>query len=120
MKSRLLNVPRRKRGQGLVEYALIIAGCALVCAVSVNEFGHKTQDLISAVAVMLPGAHSGDNAPIVGGHLIETTINANGDIVLDTNAIATQNNVDRLGLNLYGPTDNGSQNGLDGMIVESR
>jgi len=112
---------QRRRGQGLVEYALIICGVALVGAVSVSEFGHKTQDLISAVAVMLPGAHQGDNFPIIGGHLLETTTTANGvvgtpAIVLDTATIAGETNQARLGQNLFNDTTNGIEN----MIIESR
>src|SRR4051812_13241341 len=64
---------RDKKGQGLVEYGLLIAGVALICAAAVSVFGHKTSDLIAAVAAIMPGAHTGDNGPIVSGHLIETT-----------------------------------------------
>jgi tetratricopeptide (TPR) repeat protein len=79
-----------------------------------------TTSAVGFLASALRARHgaSGDDSPTRGGHLIEATLDANRDIVLDTNAMATQNNVDRLGLNLYGATDNGSNNGLDGMIVE--
>jgi Flp pilus assembly pilin Flp len=53
---------RNKKGQGLVEYGLIIAGVALICAAAISVFGHKTNDLIAAVAAILPGAHADDNA----------------------------------------------------------
>src|SRR5271169_2814504 len=107
----------RKRGQGLVEYGLIICGVALVSAVAISEFGHKTSDLIAAVAVMLPGAHAGDNGPMVSGHLIETTQNANGDIQLDVDTIAGIKaggtaNLNRMGANLFGTGNAGSGNGL--------
>ena len=65
-----------KKGQGLVEYGLIIAGVALISAAAVSVFGHKTSDLISAVATVpgcRQGAHADDNGPIVSGKLIETT-----------------------------------------------
>ena len=65
-----------KKGQGLVEYGLIIAGVALVCAAAISMFGHKTSDLVAATAAVLPGAHSDDNGPIVSGKLIETTQDA--------------------------------------------
>ena len=74
---------RNRKGQGLVEYALIIAGVALIAAVSIAIFGHKVSDLISATATVLPGAHSDDNAPIQSGKLIETTQDADGDLVVD-------------------------------------
>ena len=47
---------RNRKGQGLVEYALIIAGVTLICAVGIAIFGHKVSDMISATAVILPGA----------------------------------------------------------------
>ncbi|MBV8229297.1 MAG: class III signal peptide-containing protein, partial [Planctomycetaceae bacterium] len=63
---------RDKKGQGLVEYALLIAGVALISAAAVSLFGHKTSDMIAMVAAILPGAHTGDNGPVQSGHLIET------------------------------------------------
>lgn len=47
-----------KKGQGLVEYGLIIAGVALICAAAISVFGHKTSDLLAATAAILPGAHA--------------------------------------------------------------
>jgi pilus assembly protein Flp/PilA len=95
---------RSKKGQGLVEYGLIIAGVALICAAAISVFGHKTSDLISAVAAVLPGAHSGDNAPIVSGQLIETThAGAEGDaITLDLDEIVDHTGRGRLGMNVLG------------------
>jgi hypothetical protein len=119
----------RKRGQGLVEYGLIICGVALISAVAISEFGHKTSDLISAVAVVLPGAHLGDNGPIVSGHLIEATANASGDITLDVDGIVAGNNTSRMGANLFGTGNAGSGNGLgdsgntgttNSLVVESK
>ena len=69
---------RNRKGQGLVEYALIIAGVALIGTVGITMFGHKVADLIGTVAAILPGAHTDDNAPIVAGHLIETDNNGPG------------------------------------------
>ena len=72
-----------KKGQGLVEYGLIIAGVALVCAAAISLFGHKTADLVAATAAVLPGAHNDDNAPIITGKLIETAANNDGNITLN-------------------------------------
>ena len=90
---------RNRKGQGLVEYALIIAGVALIGAVGISIFGHKVSDMISAVAMILPGAHPDDNAAIVSGKLIETTNDGGlggNAITLDTNAIAGNNGKSRL------------------------
>lgn len=102
-----------KKGQGLVEYGLIIAGVALICAAAISVFGHKTSDLIGATAAILPGAHDDDNAPFTSGKLIETTVGAEGGIELDAATIASGG--ERLGANvgLDAPTDFG------GLIFES-
>lgn len=89
-----------KKGQGLVEYGLIIAGVALVAAAAVSLFGHKTTDLFAAVATVLPGAHGEDNAPVVSGRLIETTEADDGAIGLNLVAIAAGTDQDRLQNNL--------------------
>ena len=101
---------RDKKGQGLVEYALLIAGVSLICAAAVSLFGHKTSDMIGAVAAILPGAHTDDNDPIQSGHLIETAPAASsGPIALDVNTIATTaKGTDRLGANVLGSRAGGS------------
>ena len=65
-----------RKGSALVEYGLLIAGVALVAAGAVSIFGHKTNDLISATATVLPGAHADDNGPIISSKLIETFLDA--------------------------------------------
>jgi Flp pilus assembly pilin Flp len=120
----ILNLLRRlrrdKKGQGLVEYGLLIAGVALICAAAVSVFGHKTSDMIGAVAAILPGAHTDDNSTIMSGHLIETAPNGvNGSIALDVNTIAgSAKGTDRLGINVLGAPQ-GSAPGFDGLIIES-
>jgi len=90
-----------KKGQGLVEYGLIIAGVALICAAAVSVFGHKTSDLIAAVATILPGAHADDNGPMTSGKLIETTAGTlAAPITLDAGTIVTNTNTPRLGNNV--------------------
>ena len=93
---------RNKKGQGLVEYGLIIAGVALICAASISVFGHKTSDLIAAAAAVIPGAHADDNGPLVSGKLIETTSAEDGNIALDVQTIAGNSATERLGNNVLG------------------
>jgi Flp pilus assembly pilin Flp len=87
---------RNRKGQGLVEYALIIAGVTLICAVGIAVFGHKVSDMISATAVILPGAHTDDNGPIVSGKIIETTSGSAGPITLDATTIEANAGTSRL------------------------
>ncbi len=112
-----------KKGQGLVEYGLIIAGVALICAAAVSVFGHKTSDLISAVATVLPGAHADDNAPIVSGKLIETasqTGAAGAPIVLDSATIAgAAAGTPRLGVNVGGAASPLGTDGFGGLVLEA-
>jgi len=101
----LVRKTRSEKGAALVEYALIIAGVALIGAAAVSVFGHKVTDMLSTSAAVLPGAHAEDNAPIVSGKVIETSPNANGfdngnastGIGLDVNAITQANGKQRLG-----------------------
>ncbi len=108
---------RNKKGQGLVEYGLIIAGVALICAAAVSVFGHKTSDLIAAVTTILPGAHPDDNGPIVSGKLIETTGAETGAIALDVATIAGSPDTPRLGNNVLGADPTGE--GFGGLILEA-
>jgi pilus assembly protein Flp/PilA len=102
MRTFLNRLLRNKRGQGLVEYALLIAGVALICAVGVSLFGHKAAGMIDAVAAVLPGAHNGDNGPIAVGQLIETTDASAGPIGLNLQAIQNASGQPRLGQNVAG------------------
>jgi len=69
---------RNRRGQGLVEYIVIVAAVALIALVSVSIFGHKVADQYAVGAGMLPGAHAEDNNPITTGFFAEVTENAAG------------------------------------------
>jgi Flp pilus assembly pilin Flp len=113
----LLRKNTRRKAQGLVEYALLTAGVALICAAAVSIIGHKTNDMLAAVAAILPGAHTDDNAPIISGHLIETAQGTGGAIALNVAAIAGNTNKDRLALNVLGADDGG---GFGGLVLENQ
>jgi pilus assembly protein Flp/PilA len=110
-----------KKGQGLVEYGLIIAGVALICAAAISVFGHKTSDLIAAVAAVLPGAHDDDNAALSSGKLIETTVGtAANDIELNVATIALNGGTARLENNVLGTgSAAGAGTGFGGLITET-
>ena len=94
---------RNRKGRALVEYALLIAGVALISAAAVSIFGHKTSDMIATVSAILPGTHTDDNGPILSGHLIETTAgSATSPIQLDVNSILSNSGTARLGNNVLG------------------
>jgi pilus assembly protein Flp/PilA len=109
---------RNKKGQGLVEYGLIIAGVALICAAAVSVFGHKTSDLISATASVLPGAHADDNGPMNSGKLIETTGADTGVIALDAATIVANTDTGRLDNNVFGATTAAGGDGFGGLVLE--
>jgi len=58
---------KTRRGQGLVEYIIIVAAVAMISLVAVSIFGHKVADQYAIGAGMLPGAHGEDNFAIVTG-----------------------------------------------------
>ena len=58
---------KKHRGQGLVEYIIIVASVAMIALVAVSIFGHKVTDQYAIAAGMLPGAHGHDNLPIRTG-----------------------------------------------------
>jgi len=80
-----------RKGQSLVEYALIIAGVTLICAAALAIFGHKVADLLGVVAAILPCAcdDGEENGPINSGTLLETTTDPDtGGQTLDTATMA--------------------------------
>jgi pilus assembly protein Flp/PilA len=108
---------QKRKGQALLEYALLIAGVALICLAAVSILGHKTSDMIGAVAATIPGAHQDDNAAIVSGKLIETTAgSATTPIALSPAAISGHSGQPRLGDNVLGA---GSVNGFGGLVTEA-
>ncbi|HBJ34564.1 MAG TPA: hypothetical protein DDZ51_07330 [Planctomycetaceae bacterium] len=64
---RKLNSFKNRRGQGLVEYIIIVASVAMISLVAVSVFGHKVADQYAIGAGMLPGAHGDDNKPVATG-----------------------------------------------------
>jgi Flp pilus assembly pilin Flp len=76
----------RRKGQAMVEYALLVTCVAVVGAVATSMLGHKTADTLGVAAAIMPGAHTDDNHPINTAQTVPTTLDANGNIVLDTSA----------------------------------
>ncbi|TVQ63001.1 MAG: hypothetical protein EA379_04690 [Phycisphaerales bacterium] len=93
---------RNRKGQGFVEYALLVAGVALVGAIGVTILGDKTNEMISSVATVLPGANPIVNSPISAGAMIEFDVNADGSLIIDLAAITANSdgNQPRLSDNL--------------------
>lgn len=78
---------RSRRGQGLVEYIIIVAAVALISLVAVSVFGHKVADQYAIGAGMLPGAHTEDNLAIVTGEYAGFAENAAGDALIATGGV---------------------------------
>jgi pilus assembly protein Flp/PilA len=100
IKSSLGRVRGSRKGAAMVEYAILVAGIALVSLLAVSLLGHKINNMFEAIATILPGAHAGDNGPMHEAFLVEQTNDANGNVVLDTKAIVANNGTERLGNNL--------------------
>ena len=111
--SRFINFLRSKKGAAMVEYALLVAGIAIVAVAAVSVLGHKTSDLIATSATIIPGVSEADNNPIASGRIVETdNVGPNGSIVTDITDIVANSNTQRLGENL------GDQGGdLDTLVI---
>jgi hypothetical protein len=115
----LRKLRRSRKGQALLEYGMTIAGVSLVSAAALSIFGHKTSDMIGAMASVLPGAQPQDNNPIQSGRLIETgPVGTNNTLTLDLGSIGSNKNTDRLGVNVVG-SGQGAAPGFDNLIVET-
>jgi Flp pilus assembly pilin Flp len=73
-----------RKGQAMVEYALLVCCIAVVGAVAVSMLGHKTADTLAIAAAIMPGGHTDDNKPINTAQLMPTTIGTDGSITIDT------------------------------------
>lgn len=91
---------RNRRGAAMVEYALLVAGIAVVAVAAVSILGHKTSDLIGTAAAVIPGVNPDDNDEITSGRLIETSPNDDGALAIDVNDIITNSGSERLGNNM--------------------
>jgi hypothetical protein len=89
----------------MVEYALLVAGVSLICMASVSILGHKTNDLLAAIASVLPGAHTTDNGAIDSGELVEFTpaaTAATNGMGIDAAAVLAASTQNRLNNNTFG------------------
>src|SRR5438045_2125194 len=85
----------KRKGQALVEYALLLAGIALVCVVAVAVLGAKTADVVSVMAAVLPGAHADDNKPMSNPTVIPLNKDG-GTITLATGSLVDPAGLDRM------------------------
>ncbi len=92
----MLKTLRNKKGQGLVEYGILVGGIALVALATISLLGHKTTDLLASVTAALPCAHDDDAGPIVSGKLVATRLNSDNALILD--ATSTGTIADNLGI----------------------
>ncbi|MBS0209857.1 MAG: hypothetical protein JSS27_12990 [Planctomycetes bacterium] len=95
---------RNRRGQAMVEYAIIIGAVVLVGIGALSLLGHKATDLVGITAALLPGHDADTTGAIFSGELVQTTnsggvigvagvpgsataslgINVDGNLVTDT------------------------------------
>jgi Flp pilus assembly pilin Flp len=130
LKALFTKLLRNRKGAAFVEYALLVGGIALIGAAAVSTFGHKTSDMLGAVAAIMPGAHVDDNAPIVSGKIIETAVGTgNGSgvggaatdaIAVDVAGIAANSGTDRLGVNIEGAATNATTDLGTTLVLETK
>jgi hypothetical protein len=92
---RIIKTRKARKGQALVEYALIIATVALTSIVALTVFGKKTSDVLAVCAGILPAAHAVENAPIADAALFALTKDAQGNTILDVSNLCAIGGVDR-------------------------
>ncbi len=85
----LRSVRKARKGQAMVEYALLVVCVAAVGAVATSTLGHKTSETLSIAAAIMPGAHTDDNAPIAESKVVPTKVGTDGSIVMDTAALVS-------------------------------
>jgi len=73
MLSKIRQLLRNKKGQGLAEYGLIVAGVITLSLAAVSLYGHKTSDMWAVGTALLPGAHDDDAGAIESGKIVATT-----------------------------------------------
>ena len=103
---------RNKKGQGLVEYAFVVAGVAFIALVALSVFGHRIADNYAIMAGMLPCAHEDDLAAVAHQSFLGLQQDADGNLVGDgsiswgsiTGFTATTN---ELGNNVFGNVGGG-------------
>jgi len=125
----LRRVLRSRKGQGLVEYALLIGGISMVCIIAVSFFGVRVANLLVAQAGTLPAnSNSALNTPVDIGAFIETEADGSSFVLdgdqMETNRAAPSNN--RFINNLAGTNYNGTADfadnyydGTGGLVVSA-
>ena len=68
----LRNLWKNKKGQGMVEYAILIGAVSVVCLTSASLLGHKAGDIMGIGAALLPGDDGDDQGPIFVSKLVAT------------------------------------------------
>jgi len=92
-------IVNNRRGQGLVEYALIVGAVAVICLGTISIFGTKVSNLIGTYAALLPANSAGTLNKAVGvGSFMEIDV-AGTDIKLDGNAITAAVGTSRFEVN---------------------
>jgi Flp pilus assembly pilin Flp len=109
-------------GAALVEYALIIAGVALIGAAAVWIFGNRVTGMLTTAAAHLPGGQTDTNTPNLRGRINETPPNANGfeegnpatGIGVDIDASREASRQPRLDENI------GANGSLSSLVIETK
>ncbi len=80
--NRLRRVMSDRRGQGMVEYGIVLAAVAAVVFLAATVVGHRTGDMFAAAAALLPGSDADELGLIRVQPLAPTERDSAGQIVL--------------------------------------
>ena len=66
MRDGFSTLPRRKRGQGMTEYIIVIAIVAIGAILIIGVFGKQIKNTFARIAQALSGQTKGADAPAIG------------------------------------------------------
>jgi len=89
---------KKAKGAAMVEYAVLIGAVTLIGILGLSVLGNKVSDIISTLAVILPGSQTSDDQKLHSAQLIEFTNGDDGSFKIDDSHIGS-GDTNRLGRN---------------------
>jgi len=87
MLRKALHKKKKRKGAAMVEYAVLIGAVTLIGILGLSVLGSKVSDIISTLAVILPGSQTADDLKLHRAQLIEFTGGDDGTFQIDSSRI---------------------------------